>query len=86
MMRRILVDHARGRSRRKRGGDVKVVSIDDTAVVGPEPDPAILELDAALERLSEVDRRPARAVELLYFGGLTYEEAAEALSISRTQR
>lgn len=85
MMRRILVDHARGKHRHKRGGEMKVVSLDDTAVVGPEPDPAILELDAALERLSEIDSRPARAVELLYFGGLTYEEAAEALSISRTQ-
>jgi RNA polymerase sigma factor (sigma-70 family) len=50
--------------------------------VSPQPDPVILELDDALNRLAEVDDRKAQLVELTYFGGLTYDDAAEALNIS----
>src|SRR5215471_14556574 len=81
LMRRVLVEHARKRGRAKRGGGAKV-TLDDCMAVSPEPDPVILELDDALNRLAEVDERKAQLVELTYFGGLSYDDAAEALSIS----
>jgi RNA polymerase sigma factor (TIGR02999 family) len=81
LMRRVLVEHARKHGRAKRGGGGKVM-LEDCMAVSPEPDAVILELDDALNRLGEVDDRKARLIELTYFGGLTYEEAAEALSIS----
>jgi RNA polymerase sigma factor (TIGR02999 family) len=81
LMRRVLVDHARKHGRAKRGSGGKV-TLEDCMAVSAEPDAVILELDDALTRLSEVDERKARLIELTYFGGLTYDEAAEALSIS----
>jgi RNA polymerase sigma factor (TIGR02999 family) len=81
LMRRVLVEHARKRGRAKRGGGAKV-TLEDCMAVSPEPDPVILELDDALNRLAEVDERKAQLVELTYFGGLSYDDAAEALSIS----
>ena len=54
-------------------------------MVGTEVNPMILELDDALARMEQFDARLARAIELIYFGGLTYEETAKELSISRTQ-
>jgi RNA polymerase sigma factor (TIGR02999 family) len=81
LMRRVLVEHARKHGRIKRGGGAKV-ALDDCMAVAPQPDPVILELDDALNRLGEVDERKARLIELTYFGGLTYDDAAEALSIS----
>jgi len=81
LMRRVLVEHARKHGRVKRGGGAKV-TLEDCMAVSPEPDPLILELDDALNRLTEVDERKARLIELTYFGGLTYDDAAEALSIS----
>jgi RNA polymerase sigma factor (TIGR02999 family) len=81
-MRRILVDHARGRLRDKRGGGVVPVTLEDVAVVASEPGEDLLALDAALERLAGFDARKARVVELHYFGGLTYDETASALGIS----
>jgi len=80
-MRRILIDHARGRRSRKRGADASRVTIDD-AIAAPEPDGDVLELDEALTRLAAIDERKARAVELHYFGGLSYEEISEVLSVS----
>jgi len=81
LMRRVLVEHARSRGRTKRSGGAKVV-LEDFMAVSPEPNPVILELDDALNRLAEVDERKAQLIELSYFGGLTYEEAAEALAVS----
>jgi RNA polymerase sigma factor (TIGR02999 family) len=81
-MRRILVDHARGRLRDKRGGGVVPVTLEDVAVASSEPGEDLLALDAALERLAGFDARKARVVELHYFGGLTYDETASALGIS----
>jgi RNA polymerase sigma-70 factor (ECF subfamily) len=81
MMRRILVDHARGHARDKRGGGVIMTSLkDDVAAAAPDVD--VLALDAALEKLGQIDERQARLVELRYFAGLTIEEAAAALQIS----
>jgi RNA polymerase sigma factor (TIGR02999 family) len=81
-MRRILVDHARGRGRAKRGGGERPVALDEALVVSPDRGADLLALDEALERLSALDERKARAVELHYFGGLTYAETAAALQVS----
>jgi len=87
MMRRILVDAARARAAKKRGGSAPKVNIDETAVLSPAPDRSILALDEALTALSRLAPRQARVVELRYFGGLTEEEIVAALEISpRTVR
>jgi RNA polymerase sigma factor (TIGR02999 family) len=83
-MRHILVDHARRRGRVKRGGGVRPVSLnclDVADAAGPEDD--LLALAEALEGLAAEDPDKARLVELRAFGGLTLEEAADALGISR---
>ena len=82
VMRRILVDHARGRAAEKRGGGAPHVALDDVAVVGSEPDMDLVALDEALERLAVLDSQQARIVELRFFGGLTIDEAAAVAGIS----
>jgi RNA polymerase sigma factor (TIGR02999 family) len=82
MMRRILVDAARARHRQKRGGSAAKVNLEETAVVSPESDFNILAVDEALEAFSQFAPRPAKVVELRYFGGLTEEEVVAALGIS----
>ena len=87
MMRRVLVDAARARASKKRGGSAAKVNIDDAAVLSPEPDQSILALHEALTTFSRLAPRQARVVELRYFGGLTEEEIVAALDISpRTVR
>ena len=85
MMRRILVDHARTRHREKRGGDdaVKLPLEEAMLIVVDEKDVDLLALDEALNGLEAVDEQQARVVELRYFSGLSLEETAEALKISR---
>jgi RNA polymerase sigma factor (TIGR02999 family) len=82
LLRRILVDHAKSRNRHKRGGDFQKIPLDEAILVGPQSDRGIMELDEALERLAAQDPRKSELIELLFFGGLTYEEAAAALKIS----
>ena len=82
VMRRILVDHARGHEAVKRGGAVAKVSLEEVAVVSKERSAELLALDEALTRLAAFDPQQARIIELRFFGGLTVEEAAEVLSIS----
>jgi RNA polymerase sigma factor (TIGR02999 family) len=82
MLRRILVDHAKSNRRQKRGGGAQRVDLDESLMVGPQTPDGVLELDQALNKLAAVDRRKAEIVQLLFFGGLTYEETAAALSIS----
>lgn len=82
LLRHILVDHAKGQRRQKRGAGAVKLSLDDALQVGATPPSNILELDEALERLAAHDQRKSELVELLFFGGLTYDEAAEALKIS----
>ena len=82
LMRRILVEFARSRSSRKRGGDVRQVSLDDSAMVLPQPDANLVAVDSALSALAAFDPRKARVVELRFFGGMTEEEIAEALGTS----
>ena len=82
MMRRILVDHARSRGRAKRGGGAALVTLEDVAIVETAPSADLVALDEALGRLSTLDPRKARVVELHYFGGLTYDETATAIGVS----
>ena len=82
VMRRVLVDHAKAKHREKRGGSAKRVELDEEILGGSEPDVDVVELDQALRKLADVDERKSSVVELHYFGGLNYDETAEALSIS----
>jgi RNA polymerase sigma factor (TIGR02999 family) len=82
MLRRILVDHAKSRNRDKRGGEFEKIPLDEAVMVGPQSDKGIVELDDALKRLATQDQRKSELIELLFFGGLTYDEAAAALKIS----
>jgi RNA polymerase sigma-70 factor, ECF subfamily len=83
-MRQILVDYARAKNRRKRGGDVVQVPLEEALMVASgEKSIDLTELDAALTRLEKIDQRQSRVVELRYFSGLSLEETAEALHISR---
>jgi RNA polymerase sigma-70 factor (ECF subfamily) len=82
IIRRILVDHARGRGYAKRGGNAMRVPLDDVLLGAQARGIEILALDQALESLSKIDTRKGRVVELRYFGGLSVEETAEALGIS----
>ena len=82
LMRRILVDVARARQKRKRGGDVVQVSLDEALVICDQPGPDVLALDDALEALAALDERKSKVVELRYFGGLSVSETAEALGVS----
>jgi RNA polymerase sigma factor (TIGR02999 family) len=82
MLRHILVDHAKSLKREKRGGGAHKLSLDEALVVGVSAPSLILDLDEALGRLAERDNRKAEIVELLFFGGLTYDEAAAMLDIS----
>ena len=81
-MRQILVDHARTALRQKRGAGAQKVELDEAAWVSSEPPREILDLSEALERLSTLDARKARVVELKYFGGLKHEEIAEVMKIA----
>ena len=83
VMRRILVDHARSRHYQKRGGDAAHVTLDEALVVSSEPDQDFVALDEALSALAVVDARRSQVVEMRFFGGLTLEETAEALQVSR---
>ena len=81
-MRRILVDNARRHQALKRGGPAENLELDEAANVSLDPDPSLLPLDEALNRLAEIDPQQSRIVELRFFGGLTIEETAEVLSLS----
>jgi len=80
-MRRILVDHARGLCRDKRGGAAGNLPFDEALVVSPKKSASLIALDDALQELTRLDARKAQVVELRYFGGLSVEEAAEVLQV-----
>jgi len=86
-MRRVLVDHARGHNCQRRGGGEEPLPLEaierQGAVFFDYPDLRILSLDEALTKFSTVKQRKAQVVELLFFGGLTQEETAEVLGVSR---
>jgi RNA polymerase sigma factor (TIGR02999 family) len=82
-MRHILVDHARGRNRQKRGGGAQKLSLDEAISFSSEKNEVdVVLLDDALRTLAEIDDQQARIVELRFFGGLTVEETAVVLHIS----
>jgi RNA polymerase sigma factor (TIGR02999 family) len=81
LMRRILVDYARERSRDKRGGGVSVTSLDEQIAVS-KASVDVVALDEALDRLAAMDQQQSQIVELRFFSGLTIEETAEALDLS----
>lgn len=82
-MRQVLIDHARGKRRDKRGGGVRAVTL-NSEMVGDDDSASvdILDLDRALDELHALDPRKARAIEGSYFGGLTDAELAVALDVS----
>jgi len=82
IVRRILVEYARTRSRQKRGSGQEAIPLDEALVVGPEAASIVLDLDEALQRLAVLDSRKSEIIQLLFFGGLTYDETAAALDIS----
>jgi len=84
LMRRVLVDYARARNRAKRGGDDVRLSISAAEEKASEPKGVdLIALDEALTRLGAIDEQQSRVVELRYFSGLSLEETAEILDISR---
>jgi len=82
LLRRILVDHAKANRRQKRGGGAETIALDEAVMIGPQTTGGVVELDMALQRLAANDQRKSDIIELLCFGGLTYDEAAAALKIS----
>ena len=83
VMRQVLVDHARKHGALKRGGDRLRVTFAEGQTPAPEQTLDVLELDEALEALRALHERKARVVALLFFGGLTHEEASRVLGVSR---
>jgi len=83
MMRQILVDHARSREYEKRGGGAQRVTLDESAIISESSNPEFVELDDALTRLEQISPRKALVIELRFFGGLSVDETAEYLKVSR---
>lgn len=82
MMRRVLVDAARGRRRIKRGEGIDPVPLDGIDVASAARSVDLLALEDALEKLSAVNTRASQVIELRFFGGFTVEESAETLGVS----
>lgn len=83
LMRRILVDHARAHHYAKRGGGAARLSLDEAALVAEERGQELIALDEALTSLAAIDQRKCQVVEMRFFGGMSVEEAAEALGVSK---
>lgn len=81
-MRSVLVDNARSHQAKKRGGDRRRVSTEDAVLVSHERSQELIDLDAALTRLQDVDAELASVVECRFFGGLTIEETGDAMNMS----
>ncbi|SRR5579871_984414 len=81
LMRRILVDHARANLRDKRGGGAEVVPLEEMEVSSGSPE-GVLAIHEALEKLADLDARKAQVVEMVFFGGVEQDMAAQALDIS----
>jgi RNA polymerase sigma factor (TIGR02999 family) len=82
-MRRILVDHARTKKRQKRGGDLQRWELTDDCVLSTKQPEDVLALDEALHRLAALNSDQAAIVELRFFGGMTFDEIAVALGMSK---
>ena len=82
LMRQVLVDHARSHARHKRGGGQEMVVFDEAVTLTPSRSFEVLEIDEALQRLTKMDPRQGKIVELRFFGGLTVEETSDVLGVS----
>lgn len=83
MMRRVLVDVARAKAYQKRGGGARRVTLIESRAAAKRPEYDLIALDDALQALEALDARKVQVVEMRFFGGLTVEETAEALGVSR---
>jgi RNA polymerase sigma factor (TIGR02999 family) len=81
-MRHILINRAKARVAKRRGGAEAVVTLDEEAIAADRTPEALLDLNEALDRLADLDPRLARVVECRFFGGLSEDEIAEALGIT----
>jgi RNA polymerase sigma factor (TIGR02999 family) len=82
-MRRVLVEHARTKGAAKRGGGQRRVTLTGIKDAGPDAEAEVVALDEALKKLSALDERQARIVELRFFGGLPVEDVADLLGVSK---
>jgi RNA polymerase sigma-70 factor (ECF subfamily) len=82
VMRNVLVDYARGRSRAKRGEGVPELPLEEVAIISDERADELIAIDLALNSLATLDPRKSRVFELRYFGGMSVDEAAAAMKIS----
>lgn len=83
MMRQILVDHARARQTQKRGGTERRIELDEMQLPSDPTGARVLELDDALKRLAKIHPRKSEVVEMRFFGGLSVDEVADVLNVSR---
>ena len=83
VMRHILIDHARSHTAAKRGGGALKVPLDEAMALNDQRANELLALDDALKSLAAMDARKSQIIELRFFGGLSIEETAEAMKISR---
>ena len=84
IMRQLLVDHARARMSLKRGGKQADLTLNEQLIATPENFSQIVDLDLALTKLAARDERLANTIEYVFFGGLTYDQAAELMGVSRS--
>jgi RNA polymerase sigma factor (TIGR02999 family) len=84
MMRRLLVDYARLRNSRKRGGDALKVTFDESQLADADRSAELIEFDEVLTALAEFDERKADLIQLQYFAGLTFSEMTEVTGLSST--
>lgn len=82
-MRRVLIDYARGRAREKRGGGQRPLSLDSELVPADLDAQSLLDVNAAVEDLAQLDARQAHIVELRFFGGMTVDEVAEVTGLAK---
>lgn len=82
VMRHVLIDRAKARARRKRGGEQRQVTLDDEMLAFDNDAASLLAIDDALDRLAELDPRLTRVVECRFYGGLSEQETAEALGVT----
>lgn len=82
-MHRVLIDHARGRARQRRAGNRKITGLDSALLPAEFTQDELLDVNDALEKLAALDARQARVVEMRFFGGMTVEEIAAALGVSK---
>ncbi|HYL35582.1 MAG TPA: sigma-70 family RNA polymerase sigma factor [Bryobacteraceae bacterium] len=82
VMRRVLVDYARGRDRAKRGSGAATLALDDVAVLSDDRAEELIAINSALDGLTALDARKGKVFELRYFGGMSVEEVAQILSVS----